>query len=797
MNAYRTFSKHMISNSKKTVRIKLAVFLLTMMTNILIISFFSYIETSKNRLFQLYGEWKFVIPDYAEKEHTYGGVSSNIATITMKNSKNEYTELGPISTIDEKVEELFHLQLLSGRMPENESEIAVEATTLSSLGIDYKVGQKVTLPVNGEETMSYDLVGIIKPYRYRWCLSDKSIIPTAIIKKEASQEKVLWLSEQEYNQHENDIIALGFENTFAYDQTLLSSSMNWFYILLFITMLLIVFILIFFISKNSFKFIKLELDILDKLGISLQDKKKIRRWTLYYLCKLSIPFSFIFSIIIFYVLSLVTNEFTIRIPFLICIIITLFITFILFMTFPLKQAKHNKKIQKVSIKKYRYLLYVNKKFNVLSYSIRKIQILKFHYLYLICLTCIYAFITIFCIFSYVKCIEKSQIELKQETEFDYVISFNNYYIHESNPYGVNSNDIDTLKAMETISDVFTIKMNDANYTYENQDKSESWDNYINYLNYNADNISVNDNERRNPIILGFSESDKIKDIFAPYTTKDLWQDNYGMVTNFYFKIEYVQEPTSNGGMTILSTRENDSEGRINDLYLKENTVLNFSNNIKVSLSHVFDEFSIYKWLNMFDTPYTVSVGDQTFKKIFPDHTKVQFVYIKTNDEANFTTDQQIMNIFSKYDNISIQNARLHKENIKNDLHMQLLLISMMQVIATISWILFYIRISSLKEASTEKMRQILVYLGIDYTFFIWNSLMEALLIAVVSCIGAYASYHYFIKHMTFETIWFEVVQTHNIVDYINGYYPMIVVAVLCIVCFVFILEFSMQRVRSK
>lgn len=75
--------------------------------------------------------------------------------------------------------------------------------------------------------------------------------------------------------------------------------------------------------------------------------------------------------------------------------------------------------------------------------------------------------------------------------------------------------------------------------------------------------------------------------------------------------------------------------------------------------------------------------------------------------------------------------------------------------------------------------------------------MEALLIAVVSCIGAYASYHYFIKHMTFETIWFEVVQTHNIVDYINGYYPMIVVAVLCIVCFVFILEFSMQRIRSK
>lgn len=789
MNAYRIFSKHLISNSKKTVKFKFTVFLLTVLTNVLIISFFSYIETSKNRLFQLYGEWRYVISDYAEKEHTYGGVSSNIATITMKNSKDESIDLGPISTIDEKAEELFHLQLLLGSMPEDETEIAVEATTLSTLGIDYEIGQKITLPVNEEETMTYTLVGIIKPYRYQWCLSDKSIIPTAITKTAASLEKIVWLSESEYNQYEQDIIGLGYENTFAYDQTLLSVSMNWFYISLFITMVLIVFVLIFFISKNSFKFMKIEFDILDTLGISLQDKKRIRNWSLFYLCKLSIPLSFILSILGFYSLSLFFHTVIIRVPILICSMATLLITFILFITFPVKQLIYNKKIQKISINKYRHILYVNKKFNVLSYGIRKIQIFKFHYIVLLCLTCIYVSITIFCIFSYVKCMGKSQIELSQETEFDYIISFHNYDVNEANPYGVNSNDIEALKELEAIEDVFTIKMNSADYTYENQEKSESWDTYIDYLNY----ASEIDNERKSPLILGFSESSKIKDIISSYTTKDLWHNHYGIVTNLYYKTEYRNSDTYE---KVLTVQESNGEGFLKDTYLKDNDILNFSNNIIVSTS-VLEKISFLEDLNIPNEPYTVSMGDQTFAEIFPDHSKVQFVYIKTNDEANFTTDQQIMNIFSKYDDISIENARLQKENIKNDLHIQLLLITMIEVIATISWVIFYIRIASLKEISTKKMKQILLYLGIDHNFFIWHSLMEALFIAIVSCIDAYASYHYFIKHMTFEIVMFDVENQYKVVDYISNYVPMIVIAVLCIVCFVFILELGIQRERGK
>lgn len=316
MDTYQTFSKQLVSQSRKTVKFKFAVFLLTIITNLLIISFFSYIETFKNRIYQLYGEWRFVDPHYTDQEDISGGITSTIANITMKNNNNEFINLGPISTIDEQAEELFHIQFLSGRMPEKEDEIAVEATTLSTLGIDYKVNQKITFLVNQKEQMEFTLVGILKPYRYEWCLKDKSIIPTAIVKTEESSEKALWLSDEEYHKYKDDLTQHGYENTFSFRDKLLYENVNWGYITVFITMLLFVFFIIYFISKNSFKFIKKEMDILDKLGISLKDKKEIQRWTLFYLCKTSILVGCIGTLLFFYVLSLCDTKLVIEIPFL-------------------------------------------------------------------------------------------------------------------------------------------------------------------------------------------------------------------------------------------------------------------------------------------------------------------------------------------------------------------------------------------------------------------------------------------------------------------------------------------------
>ena len=73
----------------------------------------------------------------------------------------------------------------------------------------------------------------------------------------------------------------------------------------------------------------------------------------------------------------------------------------------------------------------------------------------------------------------------------------------------------------------------------------------------------------------------------------------------------------------------------------------------------------------------------------------------------------------------------------------------------------------------------------------------ACLISVITCICSYAAYSFFLKHMTFEIVMFDVENQYKIVDYISNYVPMIVIAVLCIVCFVFILELGIQRERGK
>lgn len=794
MNTFRIYSKHLISGSRKTVKFKFAVFLLTILINLLIISFNSYLGTNKVRLFQLYGEWRYVIPHLTYDESQYGGISTNIASITMKNNNNEYIDLGPISTIDKKAEELFHLQLLLGKMPEKEKEIAVEATTLSSLGIDYKLGQKITLPVNEKEEMDFYLVGIIKPYRYQWCLFDKNIIPTAIVKIKESSDKILWLSNEDYKQNYERLNLAGFDNTFAYDQSLLIDSINWKYVTVFIGMLLMVYSLVFFISKKSFKFIKKEIDILDKLGISLKDKKKIKIWSLFYLSKSSISLGFTVTVLFFCMLSLCKTDFVISIPLLLCIFATLLIFFILFITYPLKQHTTKNRKKPVCLKEIHYFFGLNKKFNACSFSVRKIQVFITYYFSLIILTSVYLSVILFCIFSQISCIEKSKILLKQETDSDYIVSFNNYYFHETDPYGINLIDIESLHEIEAIEDVFTVKVNDADYMFEGREKSEQWGIYTEYLNYYS---TQNEKERQNPYVLGFSKSDKISELLLPYIPYNFWNNDTGIVTNQYFKIDYADDPDSNEIVSVLSMQDNGSDGHAKDLFLKNDMLLTFSDRITVSLTAVLDEYSFLDYLNLPNEPYTVAVNDQTFKKVFPDHETIQYVFIQTNDAANFTTDQQIMNIFSKYDNVTVNNTRIHKENIRSDLNRQMFLLSVVQILVTFTWILFYMKISVLKELSSKKMKIALMNLGINKKFFICNSIFESFFVSLPSVICLYVFYRYQIKNMIFEINIHDVITEYRVLDYLVAYRNIIITVILSILLLLFFIELIFQSERSK
>lgn len=80
-----------------------------------------------------------------------------------------------IGTMNEAAMRLAGVPLLTGRLPENGGEIAVEESTLYKLRLEETLGQTVTLQVytqDGVQTKSYKLVGITGDYITRMSMSD-------------------------------------------------------------------------------------------------------------------------------------------------------------------------------------------------------------------------------------------------------------------------------------------------------------------------------------------------------------------------------------------------------------------------------------------------------------------------------------------------------------------------------------------------------------------------------------------------------------------------------------------------
>ena len=135
-----------------------------------------------------YGEWQLILPGINSK---LKGAAANSDWLDELGVMNVYGTIGEdgIGTVDETLKKLGHITVNEGRFPESDGEIAMEADLLSKLGIDYTLGQDVTLsvsiaarensalgkshPVNVVGT--YQLVGIIKEYTDVWTWATKPV----------------------------------------------------------------------------------------------------------------------------------------------------------------------------------------------------------------------------------------------------------------------------------------------------------------------------------------------------------------------------------------------------------------------------------------------------------------------------------------------------------------------------------------------------------------------------------------------------------------------------------------------
>lgn len=108
--------------------------------------------------------------------------------------ENEYENGTSIAWLDDKAKELSYQSLLEGEYPVNENEIALEKVALIKLGLDAKIGDKITLTILPQDVgeyiekptqKSYTLVGILRDKRVNLCsdsyymLTDK--VPAAFV----------------------------------------------------------------------------------------------------------------------------------------------------------------------------------------------------------------------------------------------------------------------------------------------------------------------------------------------------------------------------------------------------------------------------------------------------------------------------------------------------------------------------------------------------------------------------------------------------------------------------------------
>lgn len=162
----------------------------------------TYLEIRKDT----YGEWERFLSEVDSK--TESSVNEN-PFIEDKGSIKIYGVLGGdytenkqcnIGSLDKGAWDLGRLTLEEGRLPETEHEIAMERSTLVSLGYEDSLGEEITLRIlssvnfksrEAAEAESsdyvYTLCGIIKDYQVNWELSGRHRLPTGIVTAEGGK----------------------------------------------------------------------------------------------------------------------------------------------------------------------------------------------------------------------------------------------------------------------------------------------------------------------------------------------------------------------------------------------------------------------------------------------------------------------------------------------------------------------------------------------------------------------------------------------------------------------------------
>ena len=163
------------------------------------------ISETNHEMFQIvYGDWDYAILNGREEDAAFLAEKQEEGLIeTLGRMENYGTIRGlegwvGFGTLDEGMIEAGRLSLEGGRWPQAENEIALEASTLRSLGVEPEVGQTVTLtvelprpPAPVTVDCTFTVSGIIREYSSLWMFNYNKTgkLPvSAVVTEETAQE---------------------------------------------------------------------------------------------------------------------------------------------------------------------------------------------------------------------------------------------------------------------------------------------------------------------------------------------------------------------------------------------------------------------------------------------------------------------------------------------------------------------------------------------------------------------------------------------------------------------------------
>ena len=120
---------------------------------------------------QLFGRWNEVFLNVDEEDVEYFRRHTFVDDYSVQNIQEKIYLEGDeriiIGTCDNNFFELGNLEMIDGRMPVNEGEVAIEEEYLDVLGVE-KVGDIISEGVNIDSLKGYKVCGIVKDYSSRW-----------------------------------------------------------------------------------------------------------------------------------------------------------------------------------------------------------------------------------------------------------------------------------------------------------------------------------------------------------------------------------------------------------------------------------------------------------------------------------------------------------------------------------------------------------------------------------------------------------------------------------------------------